>query len=130
MIRETTQTAAESAAELANRLAREADHAIDATRQSANGALDRLSVGVDHLHDAAASRLDQVASQAEDLRRRSAERARQMGSDLREQVAHAGDVAASTIRHDPLKSVIVAAATGAAVAVLVGWISRLRDQRA
>lgn len=130
MIRETTQTAADSATELANRLAREADHAIDATRQGANGALDRLSVGVDHLHDAAASRLDQVASQAEDLRRRGAERARQMGSELREQVAHAGDVAASTIRHDPLKSVIVAAATGAAVAVLVGWISRLRDQRA
>ncbi len=91
---------------------RAADEAIRSTQRVANEALDRLSDAVQHaptvLHDGAA--------RAEELARRSA-------VAVREQALAATAHTRSVIEHDPVKSVVIAAAVGAGLTALWLWLS-------
>lgn len=51
-------------------------------------------------------------------------RAHDAGVQLREAARHTSLDASSAIRHDPVKSVLIAAATGAALMALVGLLTR------
>ena len=48
---------------------------------------------------------------------------------LRDDAGRVTDRTSDMIRHDPLKAVLIAAATGAAVMVMAGWLSRSRNGR-
>jgi ElaB/YqjD/DUF883 family membrane-anchored ribosome-binding protein len=43
---------------------------------------------------------------------------------VKDKVAQAGDRSVGYIRDEPVKSVLIAAAAGAALAALIGWASR------
>ncbi|MCA0239322.1 MAG: hypothetical protein LCI02_00565 [Proteobacteria bacterium] len=103
--------------------------AIENTRDLVNNGLDTLESGIEKLREAAPSVLSRAAAQVEDLTRRSMDRARHATHQVKEQVAKAGDRSADYIRDEPVKSVLIAAVAGAAVAALIGWLSRGRSDR-
>ena len=92
-------------------------------------ALANVKAGLDTLREAVPNAFSRAAAQVEDLTRRSVERARETGTEVRDQVARASDRTVGYIKDEPVKSVLVAAATGAAVALLVGWAMRSRSAR-
>lgn len=71
-----------------------------------------------------------VVQDASALARNGMDRARQTGVRVREQVNHAGERTVEYIREEPVKSVLIAAAVGAASAGLIAWMSsRSRSQQ-
>lgn len=90
-----------------------ADLAADATRE-----------GLRELSETVPSALTRAAAQAEDLARRGIARARDAGAQVREQLHSAGDKTTAYIRDEPVKAVLIAAAAGAATALLASWVAR------
>jgi ElaB/YqjD/DUF883 family membrane-anchored ribosome-binding protein len=79
-----------------------ADRAIQTTQRVANDALDSISSSV---HNG----VDTV---------------RDTSRQLREGAVHASDASVNFIKHEPIKSVLIAAATGAALMALIGLLNR------
>lgn len=99
--------------EFTHRVASKADAVISATQRVANESLDALHGKVDMLRDKVPGTLHRAAAQVDELARQGMERATQ-----------AGDRTARYIRDEPLKSVLIAVAAGAALATLIGMLSR------
>jgi len=117
---------ATTTARLADQAAQKADDAIKATQRVANDALNGLSNSVESAHAQAAPKLVRMAEQAESLIGRSAEAVRDSTQQLREKAGHAQDVTVGYIKDEPIKSVLIAAAAGAALMALVTLASRSR----
>ena len=78
--------------------------------------------------DDAAELAERAAEQVQDLTRRGVERARAAAAQLRDQALRASDTTRSYIQDEPLKAVLIAAAAGAAVALLAHALTgRRRD---
>lgn len=75
---------------------------LENTQKSANGAISDMSHALGHTVD----------------------RARDAGSYLRDGAHHLSQDTSNVIRHEPVKSVLIAAATGAALMALVGLLTR------
>ncbi len=103
--------------------------AIENTRDLVNNGLDTLESGIEKLREAAPSVLSRAAAQVEDITRRSMERARETTTQVKHQMVKAGDRSVDYIRDEPVKSVLMAAAAGAAMVALIGWLSRPRGDR-
>ena len=103
-----------------------ANEAIRTTKDVANDAFDRLSDKVNDARDQAAPVLSRLSSQAEAAARRSAEAVRETSQQLREKALRATDETVSYIKDEPVKSVLIAAATGAALMALLSLVSRSR----
>ena len=88
---------------IADRLALSADSAIHSTQYAANKAFDRLSGGVESLRGRAGPLMERAALKA--------------------------DASKHYIEERPMKSLLIAAATGAALAALLSWASRSRSSR-
>lgn len=116
-----------TATQVADHLADKADQAIGATRRQTTHALDNLESGVEHLRTQAPSAFSRAAAQMEELTRRGVERARDAGNQVRDQAHRASDRAVGYVRDEPVKSVLIAVAAGAAVAMLAGWFARSRS---
>jgi ElaB/YqjD/DUF883 family membrane-anchored ribosome-binding protein len=71
--------------------------------------------------------LVQAAERAESLVRQSADALRDHATNLRERAADASDRTASYIRDEPLKSVLIAAAAGAALMAVANLALRSRQ---
>ena len=65
----------------------------------------------------------------EDLARLGIERARRASGAVRQQAVRMGDQTVGYIKDEPVKSMLIAAAAGAATALVVGWLSRSRSDR-
>ncbi len=48
---------------------------------------------------------------------------------MREKIGRAGDVTVGYIKDEPVKAVLIAAATGAVAAMVLSWLSRSRSSR-
>ena len=92
-----------SKSNIADRLALSADSAIHSTQYAANKAFDRLSGGVESLRGRAGPLMERAAAKAEAGRHYVEER--------------------------PMKALLIAAATGAALAMLLSWMGRSRSSR-
>jgi ElaB/YqjD/DUF883 family membrane-anchored ribosome-binding protein len=114
--------------DLGDRAARKADQALDATHRLAQDTIDSLQEGLDGNPDDLAARLERAASQLEAATRRGLAQARETSAELRERAARAGERGVDYIRDELRRSVLVAAATGAALALLVRALSQ-RPQR-
>lgn len=112
--------------DMADQAAAKADEALKSTRSAANRTLDSLESGVDSLRETVPNAFSRAAAQVEELTRRGVERAREASLGMRDQVHRASDRTVGYIKDEPVKSVLIAAATGAAVALLVGWAMRSR----
>jgi ElaB/YqjD/DUF883 family membrane-anchored ribosome-binding protein len=111
---------------VANHVADKSEEAIEAARRAADGALDALHDKVDALHDLIPGVFGRAAARADELTRRGIERARRTSYDVRDRVGHAGDVTVAYIKDEPVKSILIAAAAGAALAALASMLSRTR----
>ena len=124
----TTNSTATDVGQYADRAARKAEQALDSTQQAANSTLNSLKESVAHAREAAPAALSRAAEQVQDLTRRGIERAREVGYDVRDRAQRAGDRTVGYIQEEPVKAVLIAAAAGAAVALLIRALSgRERD---
>ncbi|HSW04631.1 hypothetical protein [Aquabacterium sp.] len=118
----------ESIDQAADSAASKATGVIQSTKRVANVALDSLQTSVDDLRQAVPSAFSHAAAQVEDLTRRGIERARATSTQVREKVSETGERTVSYIKDEPIKSVLIAAAAGAAMAALIGWLARSRTR--
>lgn len=111
---------------VADQAASKADQAIRSTQRATNEALDGLSDSVNSASQRVSPLINRATEQASALAQRSMDAVRQTSQQLRDKAMHASDTTASYIRNDPIKSVLIAAATGAALMALVSLVSRSR----
>lgn len=89
-----------SKSNLADRIALSADSAIHSTQYATNKAFDRLSGSVESLRGRAGPLMEKVSAKA--------------------------DASKAYVSDQPMKSLLIAAATGAALAALLSWVTRSR----
>ena len=70
---------------------------------------------------------DQVAKSSQQLAHNVSQGMRDSAHQLRVKAGYAGDDAVHFIRHEPVKAMLIAAATGTALMVLVSLLSRTRN---
>ena len=98
--------------------------AIRSTQNVANAAFDRLGDKVDSVREQAAPMIDRLSSQAESAVRRGAEAVKDTSAQLREKALQAQDTTVAYIKDEPVKAMLIAAATGAALMALISMSSR------
>lgn len=122
----TIKPVAQQASNLADQAADSASSAIRSTQNVANAAFDRLTDKVDSAREHAAPMIDRLSSQAEAAARRSADALRETSAQLREKAQRAQDTTVGYIRDEPVKAMLIAAATGAVLMALIGLMGRSR----
>jgi ElaB/YqjD/DUF883 family membrane-anchored ribosome-binding protein len=125
-IESRTASKTEQAAE---QVGQRADEALKSARRAATGAIDSLHDKVEQMNETVPGALSRAAARVDEITRRGIEQARDTSQHMRDQVTRAGDRTVGYIKDEPLKSVLIAAATGAAVAALVTMLARSRRER-
>ena len=120
----TAQPFSNEANNLADQAADSANSAIRSTQNVANAALDRLANKVESARDQAVPLINRLSSQAETAARRGVEAVRDTSSQLREKALQASDNTVGYIKDEPVKAMLIAAATGAALMALVSLMMR------
>ena len=122
----TNQPFPNEATSMADQAADSANSAIRSTQNVANAALDRLANKVENARDQAVPLINRLSSQAETAARRGVDAVRDTSAQLRERAMKASDSTVGYIKDEPVKAMLIAAATGAALMALVSLISRSR----
>jgi ElaB/YqjD/DUF883 family membrane-anchored ribosome-binding protein len=115
---------AEHANSLTDQAALTADSAIKSTQRVANEALDSLAGTVQDMRHTAARFLNPAADQASAFAHRGIDAVRERSQQMREKAQHASDNTLNYIKEEPVKAMLIAAATGAVVMAVVGWLNR------
>lgn len=113
----------------ANKLAASADSAVSSTRDAANRALDQVSGTIESLRQRVPASLGNVAAKVEDLKQTGLEKARMAREQVSEKLHDANDRTVGYIKDEPYKAMLLAAGTGAVVALLLNYLSRSRSER-
>lgn len=106
-----------------------ADHAIRATQQAATGVVDSAASSLQDLRHRTAPMLERASEQVNAMAHRGMDSVRETSHQLRVKAEHASDSTVNYIREEPVKAVLIAAATGAALMALVSLVARSRDHR-
>ena len=112
---------------LADQAADRANSAIRSTQNVTNAAFDRLTDKVEDVRDQAAPLINRLSSQAETAARRGLDAVRDTSAQVRETALKASDSTVAYIKDEPLKAMLIAAATGAALMALVSLLGRSRS---
>jgi len=118
----------ESSNPLTEQAAQSADRAIQASQRVTNRAFDSLAGSVQDLKHEVAPMLNRATGEVSAFAQRGLDAVRQGSQQLQDQARRASDSSMDYVRHEPLKSILIAAATGAALMALVGMLSRSRDR--
>jgi ElaB/YqjD/DUF883 family membrane-anchored ribosome-binding protein len=121
--------ATETSIPLVDRASQAADQVIKSTQNVATQTVDKLAGAMQDLRDDTLPVLNHAVEGVSAFAHRGVDSMRDASHQLRVKAEHASESTASYIRHDPLKSVLIAAATGAALMALVSLLSRNRDRR-
>ena len=113
---------------LADHAAQSADKLIKSTQRVANDALDSLAGSVQDVRHQAAPLLNRATEQASALAQRGVNAVRDSSQQLREQALRASDSTVNYIKDEPVKAMLIAAATGAALMAMVSLVTRSRDR--
>jgi ElaB/YqjD/DUF883 family membrane-anchored ribosome-binding protein len=105
-----------------------ADQAIRATQQAANGAVSSVADSLQDLRHQATPALARAGEQVSAMAQRGMDSVRETSHQLRAKAEHASETTVKYIRDEPFKSVLVAAATGAALMALISLMSRARNR--
>ena len=111
---------------LADHAAQSADQAIKSTQRMTNEALNSLSSTVQDMREQAAPLLNRVSEQAGAMAQRGVDAVRDSSDQLRERALRASDTTVSYIKDEPVKSMLIAAATGAALMAMLSLMTRSR----
>jgi len=103
---------------------RSIDQALSGTRQAANGAFDSLGNAAHQLRDGAMPVIDRISDQAHALARQGMDAVRDQSQHLQARARRTSDETLHYIRDEPVKAVLIAAATGAVLIAVVGLLMR------
>ena len=115
------------AATVADQAADRANSALRSTQGVANQAFDRLGDKIEAAREHAVPLINRLTSQAENVAHRGVDAVRDASAQVREKALKASDTTVSYIKDEPVKSMLIAAATGAALMALIGLLSRSRN---
>lgn len=119
-------TAADTARRLVDQSARDARDSLGDSQSAANPALDRVSSEVGDAHGAASQSLQRALDRTEQFGHHTLDAVRDGSQQLRRKAEGVTDASADYIRHEPIKSVLMAAAAGVALAALGSFFTRAR----
>jgi ElaB/YqjD/DUF883 family membrane-anchored ribosome-binding protein len=105
-------------------VAQTAERAANTARQGIGQGLQEVSSGLEHARSETGNALRQLASESDALLHRGMDKVPDASGQLREKSLHARDTATTYIQHEPMKSVLMAAAVGAGLMALVALFSR------
>jgi ElaB/YqjD/DUF883 family membrane-anchored ribosome-binding protein len=118
------KTAGEELSTFAHDAAQTAERAAQSARNGIGRGLNEMSSSLDHARSETGNALRQLASESDALLHRGMEKVRDGAGQLREKSLHAKDSASNYIQHEPMKSVLMAAAVGAGLMALVALFTR------
>lgn len=119
----------ETSTPLVDRASHAADQAIKSTQNVATQTVDKLAGAMQDLRHDTLPVLNHAVEGVSAFAHRSVDSVRDASHQLRVKAEQASESTASYIRHDPLKSVLIAAATGAALMALVSLLTRNNNRR-
>jgi ElaB/YqjD/DUF883 family membrane-anchored ribosome-binding protein len=105
-----------------------ASRAVDSTREYANDALDKAENKVRELRGQVDPMVDMLASKAQKLARQSLDLASEAKHRAQQSLSQAAGATGRYVSEQPLRSILIAAAVGAAVAMIVS-ATRHRNDR-
>ncbi len=105
---------------IAEKAANTADNAIKSTQHATHKALDSLADGVQSLRQQAAPAINRAGA----LAQQGVNSVRDTAHQMREGALHATDSTVSYIKEEPIKAMLIAAATGAALMALLSLLAR------
>lgn len=108
-----------------------AEHAVHASRRVANDALDHVESAIHSARANVQPAISRLATQAETLARKGLDAVKDGAYQVRDRATSLSDVTARYVKEEPVKAVLIAAATGAALMALLSLMqsSRHRDDR-
>jgi ElaB/YqjD/DUF883 family membrane-anchored ribosome-binding protein len=118
------KTLGDDVSQLAHEAASGAERSFRSTQRAAQEGMDRMADELDDARVHSNSALHRLTREAESLSHRSMDAVREGSHQLRERSTHARDATTSYIQHEPVKSMLMAAAVGAALMGLVALFSR------
>jgi len=113
---------------LVDQAAASADQAIRSTQRVANEALSGLAGTAQNLREHAAPMVDRVAERASALAHQGADTVRERSHQLSDSAHRVADGTRHYVQDQPVKSLLIAAATGAALMGLLAFLAGSRRQ--
>ena len=105
----------------------QANKLVDQAAQSAREALLGSQRLAQSALDGASRQLDHAGEQAGALAHRATEALRRSSQQVRNRAHQAGDSTLGYIREEPVKALLIAAAAGAGLTLLLRWMAHSRD---
>ena len=109
---------------LTDQMSQTADEAIRTTQLLANEAVDGFAHAMQDARTQAVPMLNRASEQVGALAQRGVDSVRQTSQQLRDRTRDAADGTVQYIKDEPVKAMLIAAATGATLMALVSLISR------
>ncbi len=110
---------ADAARELTADALQSAEQALESTRGFANQQLDRAQDKVRDLRGNVEPAIDRLAARAQEAATRGIHAASDASAKVQRQISHYAEATGKYVAEQPVKSVLIAAAAGAALAALV-----------
>lgn len=123
----TTNNLSQQGQDALDKGASSAQSAVRSTQRAADNAFDAMSEKIDEARGQVAPMLSKVSSQAEAAARRGMDAVRDTSQQLREKAVHAQDMTVAYVKDEPVKAMLIAAATGALLMGLISLMGRSRD---
>ena len=115
-VQNATQKAAATARDAADSMTSGAEQAVQSTRRMANEALDKAESSVKRMKDEVDPVIDDLAARAQEFASRSINYCAETSERARRQLNQAADATCRYVADQPGKSMLIAAAAGAAFA--------------
>ena len=115
----TSASTPQNTRQAADGMLHSAENAIDSTRNYANHALDMTEEKAQNLGSGFRPALEKLSHRAEDYAHQGMDMATQAKDKARESLSHYSAATSRYVADKPMQSVLIAAAVGAAVALLV-----------
>lgn len=114
-----TNKAASSARNLSDDVVQSADKALESTRNFANDSIDKAGNKVRELRQDVDPLVEQITARAQELASRGIEYASDAKYKAQQRLSQYADATGRYVADQPVRSVLIAAATGAAIAALI-----------
>lgn len=111
---------------LVEQASQSADQTIKSTQKVANEALITLTDAMQDLRHKATPLMERASDSIRGMAHHSMDSVRETSHQLRVKAEHASENTVNYIKHEPVKSVLIAAATGATLMALITLVSRNR----
>ena len=107
----------------------QADKALKSGRSYLNDAVEQVSARLQDTRERVSPAVSRVASQASDYAKRGVDVMKERSAQLRDTAYRASDNTVGYIKDEPVKSILIAVAAGAAIMAAASWISSRSSRR-